>query len=132
MSRARVLAQGRRAAEDGMADTCVIRRVTGRTTDPDTGASTPTYATLYDGPCKIQSTKAEAGRQETGEDFLLLLRLELHLPMSVTGLDVGDEATITASAYDPDLPGRTFKIHDLMHKTWATARRYGVIEKTAS
>lgn len=132
MSRGSVLARGRLAAEAGMVDECVVRRRVGATTDPDTGASTPTYADVYVGKCRLQTSRAEAGRTEAGEDFLLLLRLELHLPMSVTGLQVGDEATVTAAAHDPDLPGRTFRIHDLMHKTHATARRVGVIEKTGS
>lgn len=115
-----------------MVDACVIRRRTGAVTDPDTGASAPTYTTLYTGPCRVQSALAQAARADPGEDFVLLLRLELHVPMSVVGLQVGDEATITAAAHDPDLAGRVFRIRDLAHKTHSTARRVGVIEKTAS
>jgi hypothetical protein len=132
MTRARVLARGRIAAEAGMVDACVIRRRTGSATDPDTGASTPTYSTLYAGVCKIQNSHAEAGRTDVGEDYLLLLRLEVHLPIAVIGLQVGDEITVTAAAYDADLPGRVFRIHDLAHKTFATARRVGALEKTGS
>lgn len=132
MSRGSVLARGRIAAEAGMQDECAIRRQTGATTDPDTGARTPTYSTLYAGKCRVQNARAEAGRTDAGEDFLLLLRMEVHVPMSVTGLQVGDMVTMTAAAFDPDLPGRTFAIHDLAHKTHATARRLGVVEKTGS
>jgi hypothetical protein len=132
MSRATVLKRGQLAAEAGMVDACAIRRRTGSVTDRDTGASTPTYAALYSGPCKVQNSRAEAGRSDVGEDYLLLLRLEVHLPMSVTGLQAGDEIVITAAAHDADLPGRVFRIHDLAHKTFATARRVGVIEKTGS
>jgi hypothetical protein len=39
--------------------------------------------------------------------------------------------TITASVNDPDLVGRVFLIRDLFHKTEPTARRVGVIERTA-
>lgn len=113
-----------------MVDSCVIRRRTGSTTDPDTGASMPTYSVLYDGACRIKAARAEAGRAEVGEDFLLLLRLELHLPIAVTGLQVGDQATVAAAAHDPDLPGRIFRIHDLAHSTHVTARRVGIIEIT--
>ncbi len=132
MSRATALKRGQLAAEAGMVDACLIRRRTGSATDRDTGASTPTYATVYSGPCKVQNSRAEAGRSDVGEDYLLLLRLEVHLPMSVTGLQAGNEIVITAATYDADLPGRVFRIHDLAHKTFATARRVGVIEKTGS
>jgi hypothetical protein len=132
VSRGSVLARGRIAAEAGMQDECTIRRTTGRTTDPDTGASVPTYDVLYTGKCRVQASLAQAARADAGEDYLLLLRLEVHLPMSVTGLKAGDEIVITDAAYDPDLPGRVFRIHDLAHKTHATARRVGVIEKTGS
>jgi len=128
-----VLARGQAAAEAGMTDACVIRRRTGATTDPNTGATTPTYTTLYTGKCRVQSSRAEAGREDVGQDFVLLLRLEVQLPVAGTaGLQVGDEITIASAAHDPDLIGRVFRIHDLAHKSEATARRVGVIEKTGS
>lgn len=134
MSRASVLALGRVAAEKGMIDACLIRRPTGATTNPDTGARTPTYLTPdpYTGKCRIQQHQATADRQDVGEDSLLLLRLEVQLPMTVTGLQVGDEVTVTASVNDADLPGRVFRIHDLAHKSEATMRRVQCIEKTGS
>jgi hypothetical protein len=130
MSRASVLARGRVAAEAGMVDTCTIRRRTGTSTDRDTGATIPVYATQYTGKCRVQQATAQAQQAEAGQDHLLLLRLEVQLPMSVTGLEVGDEVTIDTSAHDADLPGRVFTVRDLAHKTHATARRVQVIEKT--
>lgn len=115
-----------------MEDACVVRRRTGTVTDPDTGTSVPAYAVLYTGKCRVQNALAQAGQVTAGQDYLLLLRIEVHLPISVTGLKAGDEITITAAAYDPDLPGRVFTVRDLMHKTHATARRVGAIEKTGS
>lgn len=115
-----------------MVDACVIRRRTGLTEDPDTGASTPAYEVLYTGRCRVQNALAQASRADAGEDYLLMLRIEVHLPISVTGLRVADEITMTAAAHDPDLPGRVFKIHDLAHKTHATARRVGALEDTGS
>lgn len=134
MSRARVLAAGRRAAEAGMVDTCTIRRRIGETTDPVTGAVTPTYLSPdpYAGKCRVQQPTATARPHDVGQDFQLLLRLEVQLPMSVVGIEVGDEITITASAHDPDLVGRVFLAHDLAHKTDATARRIAVVERTGS
>lgn len=132
MSRASVLALGRAAAEAGMVDACTITRVTGRTTDPDTGEVTDTRSTLYTGACRVQQAQASAQREDVGQDHLLLLRLEVQLPMSVVGLQVGDEVTITASEADEDLPGRVFLVHDLAHKTEATARRVQCLERTGS
>ncbi len=132
MSRASLLARGRSAAEAGMVDACTIRRVTGRVSDPDTGEQVVTYLTPdpYVGTCRVQQATAQAQQQDVGEDYLLMLRLEVQLPMSVVGLEVGDEVTVTASAHDPDLVGRVFLIRDLAHKTHATARRVQVTERT--
>ena len=62
---------------------------------------------------------------------MLLLRLEVQLPMTVTGLRVSDEITIDTSAHDPDLVDRVFLVRDLAHKSHATARRVQVTEKTS-
>lgn len=131
MSRAAVLARARIAAEAGMEDTCVIRRRTGETTDPTSGVVTPTRVGVYTGKCRMQHSVAQSQQHDVGEDFVLLQRIELQLPMSVVGLEVGDEVTMTASAYDPDLPGRVFLVRDLFHKTNATARRVQLTERTS-
>lgn len=114
-----------------MVDACTIRRRTGETTDPDTGVITPTYQQLYAGRCRVQQPTAQATAQDPGQAHVLMLRLEVQLPMSVTGLAVDDEVLITASAHDPDLPGRVFLVRDLAHKTHATARRVQVQERTS-
>lgn len=115
-----------------MVDTCTIRRENGTTMDPLSGTETSTYGDVYTGKCRFQAARAEAVEHDAGEDFLLLLRAELQLPMSVTGLAVGDVVTCTSSVSDPDLPGRAFRIRDLFHKTDATARRVQLMERTAS
>ncbi len=130
---AELLTEGRAAAEALMVDTCVIRRADGTgTTDPDTGYPTESVAQLYAGPCRVQQHQATATREDVGQDNLLLLRLEVQLPMSVTGLEVGDRIEIVTSVHDPDLPGRVFLVHDLAHKTHATSRRVQCIERTGS
>lgn len=115
-----------------MVDACTIARIGTRVTDTTTGAVTTPRTTLYTGQCRVQQQKADAQREDAGEDHLLLLRIEVQLPMSVTGLKVGDEITITASAHDADLVGRVFRVHDLAHKTHATTRRVQCLEKTGS
>ncbi|MBX6358156.1 MAG: hypothetical protein IRZ05_20195 [Micromonosporaceae bacterium] len=131
MSAATALAHGRAAAERLMVDQCVVRRQTGTVTDPDTGRVTPVYITVYEGKCRVQQQQVQARAIEPGEAHLLMLRLEVHLPMSVTGVAAGDEVVITSSAHDPDLAGRVFIVRELAHKSHATARRLGVEERTS-
>lgn len=132
MSRASVLARGRTAAEAGMVDACTVSRAGVRVTDTSSGEVTVPVTTLYTGMCRVQQTVAQATEETVGEDHVLLLRLEVQLPMSVTGLEVGDRVTITASEHDGDLVGRVFRVKDLAHKTHATARRVQCVEKTGS
>lgn len=133
MSRDALLARAQAAAERGMVDTCTVRRVIGEVTERGTGVVTRTHLdpNPYAGPCRVQQHQATADRQDAGEDQVLMLRLELQLPISVTGLQVADEVTITASR-DPDLVGRVFLIHDLAHKTDASSRRVQCVERTGS
>lgn len=130
MSIESALQRGRTAAEARMVDTCTIRRITGETDDDHSGVITPTKTVLYAGKCEFQQGKAQANPQDVGEDRVLLLQLEVKLPMSVTGLQVTDEITCDTSAHDPDLPGRVFLVRDLAHKSFATARRVQVTERT--
>lgn len=131
MTRATALARGRAAAEISMVDSCTIRRTTAVVTNPDTGATTPTYSALYAGKCRIQQPQAIARPHDVGENYLLIARLEIQLPVAGTaGLLVGDEVTITAATRDPDLVGRVFLVQELPRKTDATARRVSVIERT--
>jgi hypothetical protein len=131
MSAASVLARGRAAAEALMVDACSIRRKTGETTGAG-GYVTPTYgAPLYTGKCRVQQAAAQAQQQDPGEAYVLMLRLEVQLPMSVTGLEPEDEVTITASVHDEDLVDRVFLIRDLAHATHKTARRVQVVERTS-
>lgn len=129
MSRASVLARGRGKAEEGMEDACTIRRRTGDAVGDD-GKVTDTYADVYAGKCRVQQVTTEPTPADPGEDRQLLVRLVVQLPTSVTGLQAADEVTITTAAHDADLVGRVFLINGLHHKTHATSRRVGVIERT--
>jgi hypothetical protein len=125
------LARGRRAAEALMADTCTIRRRTGQTTDPLTGQVTPVWTSVYSGVCRVQQARTQGARTDAGETSVMLMRQELHLPVS-TSADVrrGDEVTITASVNDADLVGRVYLVRDEAAKSLATARRLGIEETT--
>jgi hypothetical protein len=134
MSRASVLARGQAAAEAGMADACVIKRLnSSSTTDPVTGYPTATYTTLYTGKCRVQQAVAVSRPHSVGEDEVLIVRFDLQLPVAGTeGLQVNDIVTITASVNDADLVGRDFQVWELAHKSEATSRRVGITERTGS
>lgn len=130
MSRRRLLERGQAKAEAAMVDTCIVRRVTGQATDLDSGVITDTYTTLYSGPCRFQQSDVQPTESDVAEDFVLMQRIEVQLPMSTTGFQVDDVVECATSVSDPDLPGRTFRVHGLAHKTEATARRLRLRERT--
>ena len=124
---------GRAAAEQLMTDICLVERKTGQVFDEDTGQYSDTWTTVYSGRCRVQEwgqinsgTAAQAG-ERTAE----LQTWGLILPMSVADAQVNDRATVTASALDPELVGRVFRVRDLYHKSHATARRLAVEEVTS-
>jgi hypothetical protein len=130
MSRQQLLEEARAFFLEGCVDTCTIKRVTGESTDID-GVITPTYTTLYSGVCRVQQQQPYAERHDAGQAYLLLLRLEVQLPMTVVGLQPDDILTVVTSLMDPDLPGRVFIVRDLAHKTDASSRRVQCQEKTS-
>lgn len=110
-----------------MLDTVQIRHKTGETTDPDLGTTTPTYSTLYTGPGKIQQGAVPVGQpKDLGEASVQLIHLQLHVPVAVTGIQVDDIVTVTASALDADLVGRVFTVRSVAHKSFLTARRMDI------
>ena len=133
MSAVSAVLRGRTAAEALMLDTIVVTRLTSSTTDPESGVITPTYSTVYTGPGKVQ----RSGRQTTarptdvGEAEVFLSRLEVHVPVSVVGVSTDDLVTVTASTMDPELVGKSFHVRQESHKTFQTARRFGVEEVTS-
>jgi hypothetical protein len=131
VSAASVLARAQAAATALMVDACTVRHLASSSTDPETGAATPTYTTVYTGPCKLQQRSAGASPTSVGQAEVLIGQLEVHLPLSATGVSSDDLVTVTASAHDADLVGRTFRIRGLSHKSFLSARRFAVIEVTS-
>lgn len=131
MSIESAILRGRAAAEAIMVDACVIRRKTGESTIG--GVVTPTYSTLYTGKCRVQvKSDSQSGQgQNVGEAYLVVERLEVQLPVTVTGLQEGDRITISASALDPDLVGRVYAVRDVLRKSHLTSRRVTVLQVTS-
>lgn len=114
-----------------MRDACTIRRRTGGATDTTTGVVTPTWAAVYSGRCKVQQSTlgAASSPAEPGDASVRLVAYAVHLPVaSSVGVRDGDEITMTAAGYDPDLVGKVFTVIGTMHKSYDTARRLQVQE----
>ncbi len=127
------LARGRAAAERLMVDAVSIDRWDGTyTNDPVTGAQEKNYGDpLYEGKARIQQNAAVSEEDAGAGRLVTLLRLELQLPITVTGLKIDDRVTVTTATYDADLDGRVFRVSDLHHKTHATSRRVAIEEVTS-
>lgn len=120
-----LVGMGRQAAEALFVDRCRIRRQTGTTTDPDSGQTVPVYSDLYTAqPVRIQTRGNWGERKDLGEAGVVELTVEVQLPVSVTGVGVGDRVEVTASQHDSDLVGRVFLLRDVVSKTHATANRF--------
>jgi hypothetical protein len=133
MTRATVLAAGRRAAEAGMGDACIIRRETASTTDRETGHRTPTLAVIYTGRCRIQEVVPFTRQANPSPDQVeLAVSRTLQLPVTTsTGVREGDLAEITACVHDPDLVGVVMVVRsETGKKSEATSRRLGLEEMT--
>jgi hypothetical protein len=126
MSATSVLLRGRVAAEALMLDTVTIRRRTGESTDGDTGVTTPVWTVVYSWKGKVQQRSTQGSNRDVGEAERLASSLELHLPITATGPQSDDVATVDTSALDPQLVGKTFTVRGPAHKSFATARRLTV------
>lgn len=135
MSAPSVTRAGRAAAERLMVDTCTVTRVSAggafNETTGQYGADTTT--SVYAGKCRVQQRDGLARGVTAGEREQMVGRFVVSLPMSATGVQVDDVVTITATGTDSDadLASRTFRVAELFHKTYATARRL-VVEEAQS
>jgi hypothetical protein len=127
MSATSVLLRGRLAAEALMLDAVTIKRTTSSSTDQDTGVVTPTTSTLYTGKAKVHQAGASASPTVLGEAEVFVAQVEVHVPISVTGIQPDDLVTVTASALDADLVGKTYRVRGIASKSFLTARRLSVI-----
>lgn len=135
MSAASATLAGRAAAEAQMIDTCTVTRVTGETTDPLTGASTPTYsAPVYADRCKVQTFLPQEQNPEAGGVTFTVQRSFIHFPVAKTATgyepSVGDVVTIATSQLDPHMVGRQYRVVAPHFETAGTAYRVAVEETT--
>lgn len=130
MSASTLTARGRAAALALTQDACTVRHRSGSSVDPETGVITPTLAVVYSGPCKIQQSAPVANPSEVGEAEVFVGQLTLHLPVTDASAAVqpDDPVTIDACVLDASLVGKTFKLRGPAHKSYATARRFPLVE----
>lgn len=125
----RRLARGRAIAEALMLDECAVLRKIGTTTDPDTGAVVPEYATVYTGRCRLKMTSDAAMVREAGEQPVTLSRIQLQVPWTEDDLAVNDKVVITASQSVGNV-GRTVKVTGPWVQSLAVMCRYPCVEST--
>jgi hypothetical protein len=122
---------GRRLAERIMLDTCTIVRVTGQTTNPTTGAVTPTTITVYTGKCRVKPPVTSVVSQESGGHVAVAAPGELHIPVGSYAAQPGDLATITAAVGDPLLVGAKYRIESPFQGSLITAYRFRITQEVA-
>jgi hypothetical protein len=124
MSAAGTAAQGRRAAEALMTDTCTIIRLAQRgTLDPNTGQMIHPETLIYQGKCRV---KAEAGTSVgdvgVGETAVARVTPIVSVPLTVTAVRAGDRIRVQVSA-DDHLDERLMMVRAVQSGTHITARR---------
>lgn len=121
------LSRGRAIAERLMVDTCTIARVSAGTDFNDTtggysgGSSTP----VYDGACRVKPKDNADRVVQFGEQAVSFWPFLVAVPMSVTGVQLDDVVTITASESDPSLIGVQLRVREVPSGSQLTARRLG-------
>lgn len=133
MSAGTALLRGRNLVERLMVDACTIEHQTGQTVGAG-GVITPTMTVAYSGKCRVVvRTRERLGGSwmDVGEELRVVSRLELQIPISAPEPVEGDKVTITASVYDPQLPGKVYSVRDIMHKSFLTSRRITITETSS-
>lgn len=128
MSARTTVLRGRRMAESLMLDTCTIVRLGTPVTDADGDVTMPAPTQVYSGKAKVQTYEAQESNPEAGGATLTVQRYALHIPVGSYVPEIGHLATIAASALDPNMVGRKYRVVALLHKSLATAYRLGVEE----
>lgn len=118
------LLSGRAAAERAMTDTCTLERP-GDLIDDVTGEAELTP--VYEGRCKVQTYEGYEQTPEAGGSTITVQRYRADLPASVIARP-GDLVTITASAADPHLVGKQYRVTAPFNKSHATSSRCFVDE----
>jgi hypothetical protein len=119
---------GRRAAEEGMADSCVVFvEEPGTVQDEATGKFPTTETQIYSGPCEFKAADYQVREIDAASQQLVEQDSTLKLPM-LTSSAVGKDMRfrITASQNDPGMVGTEGRIKARFDGSYVTARRFPV------
>ena len=117
---------GRALAESLMADACTVTRVTSQTLNESTGVLSDTATTVYTGKCRVRTAASDA-QTSAGDRATMTRDFVVHLPASVTAVQVDDVVTVTASALDPGLVNLVLTVAGEARGTHVTARRLACV-----
>lgn len=131
MSIGPVLEQARTAFLRRMRASCTIARVTGTTTDPLTGAVTPTTTPVWTGKCYARYPGlAHESTPEAGGHTYVEARIVVRIPLGVA-VNPGDIVTITADPDNPGLNGTVLTVASIDVQSQATAQRLLCVDRQA-
>ena len=115
------LTAARDAVATIMVDACTVTRdaqgTDDDTLDQNTGTLTPPVpdtTTVYTGPCLVRPAQNQPRAVSEGGAAITASLYECSLPYSAAVPNPGDVLTVTASAWDADLVGRTFRVKEGM------------------
>lgn len=130
MSSENAIRLGRRRAEAEMRFAkCIVRRKSGTVFNNTTGAEDPTFATVYNGKCKVTSSQIQASDVQAAGQTLITQGAVLALPVSGTEtIEPDDEVEMTENQLDVGLVGVIYRIAGTHHVSLATARRFPIEE----
>lgn len=116
-----------------MHDECEIRRPpTLAPLDTQTGDRDVVEGDLvYDGKCRVFTYEPFESTPQSGQHVYTVQRKQIHIPVSVEGVQVNDEVTITLATLDPSLEGKRFRVAGTHHVTFARDQRLLVDEISA-
>lgn len=113
----------RAEAEGRMTSTCVIDRVTGVETAPD-GAVSEQSENICFTKCRIRGRGEWAVERGAGSQQAVHVS-EIHIPVNVLGVTVGDRVTVESSP-ESRLCGNRYRVTRVHETSQTTAQRLGV------
>lgn len=110
-----------------MVDTVRIESLTGAS-ELIAGEEVPVRVLVYSGKGRFQSFEPYEQNPNVPGGSATVQRNGLSLPVAAGPALVGHVVTCVASALDPHMVGREFRVASLLHKTHATAQRVALEE----
>lgn len=127
-----LLEAGRARAQSLMDSTVLIRRVTGKIKNPETGQLEPTWLEVYKGPARLRLTNSDprdvdaSGQRYAIQDPMVSLPILADERITIgssAAVHVDDVGEIVENDDDPGEVGTTFRVAGRLGQTHSTARR---------